>query len=197
MLRSLSVTDTVKLAISALLLTVTIAVADDADLTSDALALAVAQVAVNESGWESRPDLELIWQVTRGHGHDSTSRLGWLRQHCRCVLGSREPDPGDNCAWTRHLTEGDAEPFQWPSGLDWSRYVSRWRRVRAQALELVRRDERGGPCASRPDTWGGASDHARALRLGMAPLECRGSQNRGYLYPRPVARRPADMARGS
>lgn len=149
------------------------------------LALAVAQVAVNEATLAliQPADLYLIWQITEGHGDTPGARLAWLRSHSRRVLGI-DPCTAGNCLWSAGLTWSDAEPPGWPTALAWrGRYERRWRQVREMAARLVRGEEYEPPCVLTPDTWGGPMDHARALAHGMVQVVCAGTANAGYIVP--------------
>ena len=153
-----------------------------------ALALAVAAVGMNEAG--GRPaDVALIYQVAEGHGETAAERLAWLQGHSSCVLTDRpmsERERAGNCAWTRHLTDSDAEPVGWPETASWERWGRpRWRRARRLAHALVSGRETRRPCERAPDTWGGAMDAQRAREAGMRPVVCRGTRNFGWLYPLP------------
>jgi len=156
------------------------------------LAVAVAKVAVNEASLQVlRPaEVALIYQCAETRATTVETRLSWLRAHSSCVLTSRpltEREEGSNCRWTRHLEDSDAEPENWPEALEWEgAYQRRWGQIREFAYRLVLGHERMRPCDGRPFSWGGPMDHARALRLGLRPLNCRDPQsgertlNEGY-----------------
>lgn len=160
------------------------------------LALAVAKVCVNEAGWDSPPDCDLIWQVVRSHGETDLERLRWLRCHSPRVLDPEGRFCGEdrkrcakdrgNCWWSRNLTTTGRKPSGWSETevVPWARYRSRWLRVVTYCKALVAGGipPRGWPCARAPDTWGGDMDEEEALDAGMVPLECRGTKNEGYLW---------------
>ena len=145
----------------------------------DELALAVAKVGVNEAGWRMPADVALIYQTTRGRDRrprTTAERLEWLTRHSSCVLTDRPLREGEertNCIWTRFLSDSDAEPENFPEIAVWQNYVRRWQQVRTFARQLVEGRSRMRPCSETPYSWGGPMDHARALRLGMRPLNCR------------------------
>lgn len=155
------------------------------------LALAIAQVAVNEASLARvRPaDVALIAQTAASHGDTPHARLAWLRAHSSCVLTDRpmsEAEAAGNCPWSRGLRADDTRPEAWPATLSWSRYRERWRQVRALALALVLGTRTLEPCPEAPWTWGGPMDRAQALERGMRPLGCRDPEtgeplrNEGY-----------------
>lgn len=183
----------------------------------EALSLAVAQVCANEA-FGHPADCLLILQTVRSHGETPREQLTWVRAHSDCIFGEDEPvaregHPLGNCPWTRHLTNGDAQPAGWPGG-DWrwdpwvdSRGRShegsqgRWRRTRQLVRSIVVdwHTPRGGwPCTDDPHTWGGRLvDAARVSQYAhiYQPLYCRDpltgdpTLNEGYRY-RPRAFHP-------
>lgn len=145
-----------------------------------ALALAVAQVCVNEASWNSPADCALVYQATESHGRTPEARLDWLERHSHTVFSSCIAGRG-NCRWTPGLTWSDAEPEGWPEAAPpWSTYVDRWRRIRELAEALVTGRIRRRPCPRGVVTWGGPMDIDAALRRGLRPLECRGTLNTGF-----------------
>lgn len=144
------------------------------------LGLAVAKVCANEAGFSSPADCDLIWQVVATHHPDSRRRLAWLRAHSRRVLGTRRCR--GNCVWSRNLTRSSRKPEGWPEGARWR--PAAWAALLVQADALVAGDRVEAPCDGAPTTWGGAMDHAGALRRGLIPLTCAGTRNRGYARPR-------------
>lgn len=153
------------------------------------LALAIAQVAANEASlYSAHPaDVALIYQTTRSHGESSIERLAWLRQHSNCVLGT-EPltryQRRTNCAFTRYLTDSDAEPQGWPAryGVWDALEIEKWRNMRHLARRLVAGVAHVRmPCHRDPWTWGGTMDH---LTPGMVDLGCVGTFNRGVALRR-------------
>lgn len=139
------------------------------------LALAVARLTVNESGWHSPADGALIWQVVQGRGTSSRERLAWLRRHSPRVMGAR-PCAGGNCAWTAYL-DGDRRPRGYPEGAAW--VPARWRAVRAQAEALVGGTWEGAlPCPRAPMTWDARAGGAEGR--GWRPVGCIGTRNEGY-----------------
>lgn len=140
------------------------------------LILSLAQVCVNEAGFTSLPDCAMIWQAAERFP-DNEQSLAWLRRHSRRVLGDR-PCRRGNCRWSRNLTDTDARPAGWPSGVRWP--VRGWRRVRRWSYRLVHGLEPLRPCRGRVITWGGDMDTAGALRRGLRRLECTGTRNTGW-----------------
>jgi len=146
-----------------------------------ALALAVAKVCANESGFDSPRDCALIWQVVTAHHDRDALRLAWLRAHSRRVLGDRACRRG-NCEWTPHLTRRAVEPRGWPDGARWR--PSAWRGLVTRADELVGGAPYTPPCDGTPITWGGRMDHRGAVARGLVALSCDGTRNTGYAYAR-------------
>lgn len=147
-----------------------------------ALALALAQVSVNEAGFDSPADIALVYQATEAHGSTPAARLAWLRSHSSCVLGDDDPStrPG-NCAWTRNLRWNEREPKDWPTaGPPWSHYRDRWNRVRRFAAALVAGRVTRRPCEGRVVTWGSAEDAPSAIARGLRPLRCDSTHNIGF-----------------
>lgn len=157
------------------------------------LALNIARVTVNESGWNSEADGEMIWQIVRGHTSKTTGQLRWLMRHSACatpgdcnrdgviderddVAASRRP----NARWTRYLLWNDSEPQGWPSSQQWTSYVQRWREVRRRSWEMVRNRNLRRPCTVTPTTWGSDEDREWAIRRGYIPVVCVGTLNTGY-----------------
>jgi hypothetical protein len=141
------------------------------------LALAVAKVAANEASLSAiRPaEVALVWQTTEARASSTARRLAWLRVHSSCVLTDREMTAAErrgNCVWSRHLTDRDVKPDNFPEHLSWPTHARRWAQVRAYAHRLVDGRERFRPCVGAPFTWGGEMDHAAALERGLVPLRC-------------------------
>ena len=152
------------------------------------LGLRLARTTVNESGWQSAADLDLIWQTTQQHGRTSEARIEWLKLHSSCVNGESAPEPGStgNCEWTWHLTRDGEEPANFP--MEWDNFRSRWANILRTADRRVRHNRARRVCRVNPDTWGGPMDHHRAVHRGMIPLNCRGTLNEGYVYERNASR---------
>lgn len=153
------------------------------------LALALAKVCVNEGGWHSVGDCNLIWQATRSHGRTDAQRLRWLQRHSWTVLGDVPPEETGrrvlgNAIWTWRLQASDARPATFPADLNWEgQYVRYWRSVRAHAHGLVRGrvPASGWPCPETPHTWGGDMDSHHAQQRGMRALDCRRPDGRPTL----------------
>ena len=159
--------------------------AERASAIDRAFALAVARTAANEASLRAvRDDVELVYEASRAHGRDSVSRLRWLRRHSRCstqgdcnrdgvidelddVAATRRPG---NSRWARYLTWGVAPPMGFPDGARWR--PERWRRIQAEALRLVVRDEATGVCEGvRILSWGSRSDFLR-YHSNLIPIPC-------------------------
>lgn len=161
------------------------------DRWGERLAVAVAQLAANETGLRSEvpADLAMIYQVARRHAPTPRGQLFWLRQHSSCVLTDRPlrgREAHSNCPWTRNLTARATRPGNWRRG-SWARvYRPRWEAYLAEARRLVAgaEPESGWPCAENPQTWDGRRWMASALRRGYRPVACVGTRNVGYHYPR-------------
>lgn len=161
-------------------------------LTRDeaALAITLARVAYNEAG-PSRPDLGLIWQVTRGRASTPATRLAFLRRHSSCAAGVlpqavAERRPG-SCRWARWLDVRGHEPRGWDEARDgeWRRVRARWLAHLARALEHVRLgDAAPAPCAEAPWTWDGRAYEADWTRRGLVEVECEGTRNAGLVPAR-------------
>lgn len=143
-----------------------------------ALALAVAQVAVNEAGFDSDPDVALVWQAVEAHGSTPGRQLDWLRRHSWTVF---EGHHRGNARWSGHLRWDDEEPEGWPqSGPAWSVYRARWHELRKLAAALVMGWLVRIPCNGPVTTWGSDEDHTQAVRRGLRPVECKGTRNTGF-----------------
>lgn len=153
------------------------------------LAFMVAKVAANEASlWRVRPaEVALIWQVTESRASTTASRARWLRRHSSCVLGPVPPErrdvvPEGNCVWSWHLSRTGSKPRNWPSGVPWARYRTRWEQVQTYARMLVGGYAVHRPCPETPWTWGGRTldmDWARAR--GLRPLGCEDRRGRPTL----------------
>lgn len=146
----------------------------------EALILLVASVCVNEAGFDSQADCQLIWQVVEGHSSTVEGQLRWLRNHSAKVSGLRECTRG-NCLWTRNLTPDGARP----EGSTAPYWNENWfPRVHGWAADLVEGRDLARPCPSTPDTWDGLRWLDRSIERGYTPLGCQGTRNEGFLYPR-------------
>lgn len=158
-------------------------------------ALFLARVAVNEAGWDAvtRGDLYLIHEVfLRGAEHQSVSYLSYAMHYSQRVAGLR-PSSSARIGWTMNLREDGREPQGWPSSVmerqrDGTVLVRRhpaWGNFRAQWLEILEHAREAvttltlddvdewGVCDGPVHDWGSPRlDHARALRLGLVPVEC-------------------------
>lgn len=169
--------------LTAFLAAVTTSSAGAEDVSDKDLALAVARVSVNESGWSSPADAAMIWQATKAHGRTNATRLAWLRRHS-WTLFTTLPVPHGNARWTRDLNWEGERPRHWPSNAPaWSHYRKRWENVLRYALGLVTGRIRNRPCPAGVATWGGSMDSAQAELRGLVPLECEGTLNTGYALP--------------
>jgi hypothetical protein len=142
---------------------------------------ALAIVAAHEGALSNARDTALVYQATLAHGSTDAQRLRWLRAHSPRALGLA-PCARGNCLWSPNLTASDDAPagLGMPAGW-WERArAPQWRAVREYAQALVSERAKERPCREQPTTWGGAVDHARALRLGMRPCHCLGTSNEGW-----------------
>lgn len=160
------------------------------------LALAVARVAAHEGALTNVRDVDLIWQVVRGHGADARERLRWLRQHSPRALGLVPTKAWDGNGWSAELSPRALVPASVAAGGDaqlvgyWRAVaLPRWRLVLSRAQDLVARDVADGPCPSQPYSWGGvgrvtngADDREAAAARGLFPLGCRGTSNDGFAF---------------
>lgn len=147
-----------------------------------ALALEIAKVAANEASLAlvAPADVALVHQVAEARAEGPAAQLAWLRLHSSCVTTVRPmtlAEERSNCRWSRHLADGDAEPANWPEGLQWSRYVDRWRQTRAYAWRLVTGRTVHRPCDGVPFTWGGTMDRPGD---GLVALPSHGTRNTCY-----------------
>lgn len=158
---------------------------------AEALALDLARVCVNESGWGSPADCAMIWQTVRRSGRTDEARQAWLRRHS-WTLFTEAPVSHGNARWTRDLNAEGERPRNWPSEApSWEHYEKRWASVLRYATGLVKGAIRRRPCPSSVVTWGGEMDSAQALRRGLVPLECEGTINTGYARPPQEPEAPA------
>jgi hypothetical protein len=161
-----------------------LAVPAEATNVEQRLTLAVAQVCVNEAGFDSPADCALVWQTAENRAETTRGRLFWLQQHSRRVLGDR-PCRRGNCRWSRHLGWNSRMPTGWPRA-DVAWRPERWALVRDLAQRLVRGEELRRPCPAPPFTWGGRMDFAGAQERGLVRLHCEGTLNEGFALPTPV-----------
>jgi len=77
------------------------------------LALALAKVCVNESGFDSLADCAMIFQIVENQRAITDERRVWLERHSARVLGIRPCDHRNNCFWSRNLGWNDEEPAGW------------------------------------------------------------------------------------
>ena len=146
--------------------------------TSD-LALQVARVAANEGAFRHRVTTALVWQVVRENGgKTNASKLRFLNRHSQRVGGTKRCYSG-NCFWTPFLARNSEQPQGLILREDyWQLHVAPvWRDTLAYADWLVRgQRKQDDPCPVKPRTWGGPMDREGALREGLYPIGCRGSQ---------------------
>ena len=157
-----------------------------------ALALALARVAVHEGALHNPRDLDLIWQVTSGQGSTSTERLRWLQAHSPRALGLKPARPRDANAFTAELVQGLTVPASVASGASrqklayWQHKVMpKWQQILERAEKLVAGAQYDKPCPLPPVTWGGPMDHEAAAADGRFPIGCEGTLNDGFA-PRAV-----------
>jgi hypothetical protein len=160
-------------------------------------ALFLARVATNEAGWDPAEtgDLYMIHECfLRGAEHQGISYLSYAVHYSQRVAGIR-PTTSGRIAWTMNLRPDGREPTNWPRLVTeraptgsgpvtvrphppWSRYRDAWLRTLAAAEEAITTltlddvDE-WGVCDGPVHDWGSPRlDHARALRLGLVPVDC-------------------------
>lgn len=145
------------------------------------LALALAVVAAHEGALDNLRDTDLVWQVVESRASSTAGRLRFLRQHSPRALGL-EPCNGRNCVWSVDLLrDPDATPQNTDQGYWRSVRAPQWRLIRERAMALVYgAADDARPCLRAPYTWGGAMDHAGALKRGLRPLGCSGTLNDGF-----------------
>lgn len=155
------------------------------------LALRVAQVAVNEGALRNRGELELVWQTVESNAQDLEDRRDWLRRHSRRVHGLARCPSGRNCQWTPQLDRTLRQPpaLSLPSADFWRLRVEPiWEDALRYADWLVRGGRYRQPCHVPPRTWGGERDREAAIKRGLFPIGCSGTENDGYATER-VCRR--------
>lgn len=162
-------------------------------------ALLLARVTVNEAGWGSPGDMDLICQVTRRRaGQRAGDRAAFLREHSACPAGVRAPSEREqmgNCAWTRELGWTGEMPPSFPHPERWEpTFRPLWEeRVLPSAERRAMTGRCRQVCAEDPDTWGNDADeareHARAIAEGRPPrlrrVACADTMNKGFRFVTP------------
>jgi len=164
------------------------------------LALAVAQVWVNEASLSGAPpDGALIWQTIESRRPErdgetraqlAARRLRWLTSHSSCVLDSTQAEamrrPG-NCRWSRNLNNSDERPAHLQGPWD----PQLWENKRLFARGLVAGVITWRPCDGDPFTWDGRRwrgkvlDRVRRGETRLRLLRCQGTVNDGWGLPSP------------
>ena len=160
-----------------------------------ALGLALGKLCANEASLRlARPaDCALIYQASRYHGDTPAERLAFLHRHSKCVLEERAPRTmRGNCPWARDLDRALTRPPAWSDTASWETFSPRWEAMLRFCDRLAAGLEPSGgwPCARDPQTWGGSMDPAS----GYTPVTCRGTANRGWMYPRVRRNRAPSIA---
>lgn len=147
---------------------------------SPAAPLWLARCMVGEEGWSSPRGWDAIAhvldkrhkQVRRRHPHVTFAMQ--VRAYCACLSSDR--------LWVRSLRplppgrDWVPAPEGWPVGVSWKHHMSSWQAALRAALTFR---ERPDPCP-RCMHFGGAMDHARALRMGLVQVHVRGVKSRFY-----------------
>ncbi len=160
--------------------------------------IALARIAVSESGWDGKRDRVAIWHLLQRRADRHGMSLGAMaRAYSTRVFDPRRDDPRRWVAMldARHAITGSRAPESFPARLSWARYRNSWVTILAHADAFL-----GGhtsdPCGTPPDHWGmslpGSIDFRRAVGAGWERVDCGSTANAFWQVPRTV---PASRAR--
>lgn len=154
----------------------------DANRGQDAMAL--AQVAVSESGFDGQGDQAAIWHVLkyrarrRGVSLERMAHIYSDRVFDRAHSGSRK--------WLAYLRYDGAEPEHWDRRIPWSHFRGRWLNILNRAKEFVKGNVTD-PCAGYAHHWGmshpDSIDYIRATRAGWYRVDCGQTLNAFWWVP--------------
>ena len=162
--------------------------------------VALARIAVSESGWDGKRDRAAIWHVLGRRADRHGMRLTSMAR----AYSSRVFDPTrtDRRRWVamldpRHALESGGRPEGFPDTLPWRNFRTRWRNILLHADAFLR-SHVADPCGEdAPDHWGmsvpGSIDYRRAVGAGWERVDCGETHNAFWRVPRTLS---AARARG-
>lgn len=162
--------------------------------------VALARIAVSESGWDGKRDRAAIWHVLSRRAERHGMRLtSMARAYSSRVFDTERTDARRWIASldARHALRTGGAPEHFPERLPWRIYRSRWSSILAQADAFLR-DHVRDPCGDQaPDHWGmslpGSIDYRRATSAGWERVDCGDTHNAFWRVPRTLS---AARARG-